>query len=119
LYHLKERAIEHAVLPWCEKHGTAVVAYTPFGETRGIFTGRGSQAEVLHAIAAVHGATARQVALAFLLRHRHTFVIPKAAGISHVEENAAAGSLQLNEADLERIDAVFPRGKPRRGLPMI
>src|SRR6266576_3588491 len=33
LYHLKERAIEHAVLPWCEKHGTAVVAYTPFGET--------------------------------------------------------------------------------------
>jgi diketogulonate reductase-like aldo/keto reductase len=119
LYHLQERAIEHAVLPWCEKHGTAVVAYTPFGETRGIFTGRGPQAEVLHAIAAVHGATARQVALAFLLRHRHTFVIPKAAGISHVEENAAAGSLQLNEADLERIDAVFPRGKPRRGLPMI
>jgi len=25
----------------------------------------------------------------------------------------------LSEADLERIDAVFPRGKPRRGLPMI
>jgi len=119
LYHLKERAIEHAVLPWCEKHGTAVVAYTPFGETPGIFTGRGPQAEVLHAIAAAHGATARQVALAFLLRHRHTFVIPKAAGISHVDENAAAGSLQLNEADLERIDAAFPRGKPRRGLPMI
>jgi diketogulonate reductase-like aldo/keto reductase len=119
LYHLKERAIEHAVLPWCEKHGTAVVAYTPFGETPGIFTGRGPQAEVLHAIAAAHGATARQVALAFLLRHRHTLVIPKAAGISHVEENAAAGSLQLNEADLERIDTAFPRGKPRRGLPMI
>jgi len=119
LYHLKERAIEHAVLPWCEKHDTAVVAYTPFGETPGIFTGHGPQAEVLHAIAAAHGATARQVALAFLLRHRHTFVIPKAAGISHVEDNAAAGSLQLNEADLERIDAAFPRGKPRRGLPMI
>src|SRR3984957_10626915 len=28
LYHLKVRAIEHAVLPWCRKHGTAVVAYT-------------------------------------------------------------------------------------------
>jgi diketogulonate reductase-like aldo/keto reductase len=119
LYHLKERAIEHAVLPWCEKHGTAVVAYTPFGETPAIFTGRGPQAEVLHAVAAAQGATARQVALAFLLRHRHTFVIPKAAGIGHVEENAAAGSLQLNDADLKRIDAAFPRGKPRRGLPMI
>src|SRR4051812_26894210 len=31
LYHLQERAIEHAVLPWCEKHGVTVVAYSPFG----------------------------------------------------------------------------------------
>ncbi len=118
LYHVKERAIEHAVLPWCERHGTAVVAYTPFGETPGIFTGRGPQAEVLQAVAAAHGATARQVALAFLLRHRHAFVIPKAAGISHLEENAAAAALALSEEDLKRIDAAFPRGKPRR-LPMI
>ena len=31
LYHLQERAIEHAVLPWCEARGVAVVAYSPFG----------------------------------------------------------------------------------------
>src|SRR3954462_10922839 len=31
LYHLHERAIEHAVMPWCETHGVAVVAYSPFG----------------------------------------------------------------------------------------
>ncbi len=31
LYHLEERAIEHAVLPWCERHGVAVVGYSPFG----------------------------------------------------------------------------------------
>ena len=31
LYHLQERAIEHAVIPWCARHGTAVVAYSPFG----------------------------------------------------------------------------------------
>src|SRR6266404_8754530 len=31
LYHLQERAIEHAVIPWCEKHSVAVVAYSPFG----------------------------------------------------------------------------------------
>lgn len=119
LYHLKERAIEHAVLPWCEEHGTAVVAYTPFGETPKVFEAHSSQGEVLHSIAAAHGGTARQVALAFLLRHRNTFVIPKAAGIDHVAENAAAGSLHLSAADVARIDAAFPRGKPRRGLPMI
>ncbi len=119
LYHLKERAIEHAVLPWCEAHGTALVAYTPFGETPTIFEAQSSQGGVLHSIAAAHAATARQVALAFLLRHRNTFVIPKAAGIDHVAENAAAASLHLSAADVARIDAAFPRGKPRRGLPMI
>ena len=31
LYHLEERAIEHAVLPFCRDHGIAVVAYSPFG----------------------------------------------------------------------------------------
>jgi diketogulonate reductase-like aldo/keto reductase len=34
LYHLRERAIEHAVIPWCEKHGVAVVAYSPCGRRR-------------------------------------------------------------------------------------
>ncbi len=34
LYHLEERAIEHAVLPWCEAHGVATVAYSPFGHGR-------------------------------------------------------------------------------------
>src|ERR1700753_1007456 len=31
LYHVRERAIEHAVIPWCAKHDVAVVAYSPFG----------------------------------------------------------------------------------------
>ena len=119
LYHLTERAIEHAVLPWCEKHGTAVVAYTPFGEAPKIFEAQSSQGDVLHSIAAAHAGTARQVALAFLLRHRNTFVIPKAAAIDHVAENAGAASLHLSDTDVARIDAAFPRGKPRRGLPMI
>jgi diketogulonate reductase-like aldo/keto reductase len=33
LYHLQERAIEHALIPWCERHGVAVVAYSPFATT--------------------------------------------------------------------------------------
>jgi diketogulonate reductase-like aldo/keto reductase len=119
LYHLKERAIEHAVLPWCEAHGTAVVAYTPFGQTPALFAARNTQGALLHSIAAAHGGTARQVALAFLLRHRNTFVIPKAAGLDHVTENAGAAALRLSDAEVARIDAAFPRGKPRRGLPMI
>jgi diketogulonate reductase-like aldo/keto reductase len=119
LYHLKERAIEHAVLPWCEKHGTAVVAYTPFGQSPAIYSSSSAEAKVLQAIAAAHAATPRQVALAFLLRRPTVLVIPKATSVAHVNENAAAAHLHLSDEELARIDAAFPRGKPRRGLPMI
>jgi len=119
LYHLQERAIEHAVLPWCQKHGTAVVAYTPFGQSKTAFDARTAQGKVLEEIAQAHQATARQVALRFLLRHPEVFVIPKASRLAHVAENAAAATLELSAAELARIDAAFPRGRPRRGLPTI
>lgn len=119
LYHLQERAIELAVLPWCRRHGTAVVAYTPFGQSTTAFDVRTRQGRVLEEIAEAHHATARQVALRFLLRHPEVFVIPKASNIAHVAENAGAVTLELSDAELARIDAAFPRGRPRRGLPMI
>ena len=119
LYHLRERAIEHAVLPWCQRHGTAVVAYTPFGQSNSPFDARTEQGRVLEQIAAAHRATARQVALRFLLRHPEMFVIPKASSIVHVAENAGAAGVDLSAAELASIDAAFPRGRPRRGLPTI
>jgi diketogulonate reductase-like aldo/keto reductase len=118
LYHVQERAIEHAVLPWCQRHGTAVVAYTPFGQSRSAFDPRTAHGKVLEEIAEAHQATARQVALRFLLRHPEVFVIPKASRLAHVAENAGAATLELSAAELARIDAAFPRGRPRRGLPM-
>ncbi|HXP66781.1 MAG TPA: aldo/keto reductase, partial [Steroidobacteraceae bacterium] len=88
LYHLQERAIEHAVLPWCRKHGSAVVAYTPFGQSPKIFDGSSKRAAVLREIADAQRATPRQVALSFLMRNPEVFVIPKASDIAHVQENA-------------------------------
>ena len=67
LYHLQERAIEHAVIPWCEQHGVAVVAYSPFGHND-FPKPRSKAGQVLQEIAEAHGATPRQVALAFLTR---------------------------------------------------
>jgi diketogulonate reductase-like aldo/keto reductase len=119
LYHLQERAIEHRVLPWCRRHGTAVVAYTPFGQSAAAFDSRTKAGRVLHEIAAAHQATARQVALRFLLRHPDTFVIPKASTPLHVADNAGALTLDLADDELARIDAAFPRGAAPRSLPMI
>ena len=118
LYHLEERAIEHAVLPWCEEHGVAVVAYSPFGH--GSFPGpRTPGGHVLEDIAASHGATARQVALRFLVRRPSLFTIPKASSAEHAADNAGADALQLTEAELARIDAAFPLGPRPRRLPML
>jgi len=113
MYHLQERTIEHAVLPACMRHGIAVVAYSPFGK------GRFRSHRTLEEIARVRGATPRQVALRFLVRDANVFTIPKAAEVSHVEDNAGAGTLQLAEEDIRRIDAAFPARRPwRRYLPM-
>jgi diketogulonate reductase-like aldo/keto reductase len=118
LYHLQERAIEHAVIPWCEKHGVAVVAYSPYGH--GNFPGPGSRSgRVLQEIAAAHRATPRQVALRFLLRWPSMFAIPKASTPQHAEENAGAGELRLTKAEIARIDEAFPLGPPPRSLPML
>lgn len=118
LYHLEERAIEHAVIPWCERHGVAVVGYSPYGH--GSFPGpRTKGGRVLEEIAAAHGATPRQVALRFLVRGPGLFTIPKAGDPEHAAENARAGDLQLTEADLARIEAAFPLGPRPRSLPML
>jgi len=118
LYHLKERAIEHAVLPWCEANGVAVTAYSPFGQTD--FPAPDSAGgRVLAGVAAAHGATPRQVALAFLTRARSVFAIPKASTPEHVAENAAAGDLRLAPDEVAAIEAAFPLGRPPRSLPML
>ncbi len=117
LYHVRERAIEHAVIPWCEKNGVAVVAYSPFGQSA--FPPPSSPGgKMLQAIASKHGATPRQVALAFLTRNECVFAIPKASKTTHAEENAGAGDLKLSAAEIAEIDQAFPLGRPR-GLPML
>jgi diketogulonate reductase-like aldo/keto reductase len=118
LYHLQERAIEHAVIPWCEAHGVAVVAYSPFGHND-FPSPRSKPGDVLRTIADAHGASPRQVALSFLTRNPAVFAIPKAASVEHAADNAAAAKLTLSESELAALDKAFPRGSKPRGLPML
>ncbi|AKF79806.1 hypothetical protein MFUL124B02_06410 [Myxococcus fulvus 124B02] len=118
LYHLEERAIEHAVLPWCEERGIAVVGYSPFGNGR--FPRPDSPGgRVLEAVARAHGVTPRQVALQFLVRKPSLFAIPKASRVAHLRDNAAAASLKLSRDEVARLDAAFPLGAYSDELPML
>lgn len=118
LYHLKERYIEHVLLPWCERHDVAVVGYAPFGH--GDFPSPTSAGgRVLAEIAREHGVTPRQVALSFLVRRPSLFSIPKSSSVAHTRENAGAAAPRLSEGELRRIDEAFPLGSSRRGLPVL
>lgn len=117
LYHLAQRGIEHEVLPWCLAQGVALVAYTPLGQSKAVYDPTRPQGRALANVAARHGATARQVALAWLLRHPNVFVIPKAAELEHVRENAQAARVVLDDQDLAALDAAFAPGPKPRQLP--
>ncbi|GJE60186.1 aldo/keto reductase [Methylobacterium trifolii] len=118
LYHLGERAIEHAVLPWCTRNGVALVGYSPFGS--GDFPDPASPGgRALAGIAVAHGTTPYAVALAFLTRLDNTFTIPKTGRPTRAVENAGAAALRLTAAELTLIEAQFPRGPRPRTLPML
>ena len=100
LYHLRDRAIERDLLPYCEREQVAIVGYTPLA--RGGFM----RDEVVK-IAKARGGTPRQVALNFLTRRAALFTIPKASQLEHVRENAGALDFTLSPEELQAIDRAF------------
>ncbi|MGH7417095.1 MAG: aldo/keto reductase [Candidatus Rokuibacteriota bacterium] len=108
LYHLRDREVEAELLPYCERAGIAVVAYTPLA--RG-----GYMQGVVASIARKHGRTPRQVVLNFLTRRRFLFTIPKASEPDHVRENAGALDFTLPAEDVAAIDRAFRGPRRRRG----
>lgn len=110
LYHLRERGIEHRVLPWCRENSVAVVAYTPFGRAPlpGPSTPEGG---TLAEVARRRSVDVHAVVLAFLTRDSDVFTIPKASSVPHVEANAKAGDLQLDAAEIESLEKAFPRSR--------
>jgi pyridoxine 4-dehydrogenase len=97
-YHLVNRRSD-AVLDACAAAGLAFLAYFPLADGRLTRAG-GPVARV----AARHGATPAQVALAWLLwRAPNVLPIPGTGSVAHLEENMQAAALQLDAADLDEL----------------
>jgi diketogulonate reductase-like aldo/keto reductase len=112
-YSIGDRRIERDLLPWCERHGVPVMAYSPLG---------GAGAKVLSdptlaRIAAAHGCSAAAVALAWAIRGGNVIAIPESGSVAHVKENAVALSLMLTPQELQALDTAHapPPGSYRRG----
>jgi diketogulonate reductase-like aldo/keto reductase len=109
LYNLGRRGIEFDLLPWCRKRGIPIMAYSPVDQ------GGLVAHPLLAAIGKRHGASASQIAIAWLLRRDGIVVIPKAGTQAHVRENRAAADLVLTSADIREIDTAFPPpGRPQK-----
>ncbi|WP_336048961.1 aldo/keto reductase [Streptomyces sp. CA2R101] len=95
-YNLLDRAAED-VLELCEKRGTAFLPWFPLGN--GALAG--GAGPTLATVAARHGATPGQIALAWLL-HRSPVLLPTpgTGSPAHLDENLAATDISLTEGDL-------------------
>jgi len=110
LYNLGRRGIEHDLLPWQARHHIPLMAYSPIEQ------GRLAGHAGLERIAAAHGKSAAQIALAFVLSRPGVIVIPKSGNVEHVRENAEATDIVLSPEDFAALDAAFP--PPRRKVPL-
>jgi aryl-alcohol dehydrogenase-like predicted oxidoreductase len=138
-FSLLNRAPERDLVPWAKENGRIVVAYSPLAQ--GLLSGRylteaprnfrrlrpafsaASRARLQPLIAALteigsrHGATASQVALAWLIRKPNVVVIPGASSVDQVDKNAAAADLALSDDEDARLSAMATlpatRGAPR------
>jgi diketogulonate reductase-like aldo/keto reductase len=109
-YSLGERGAGFDLLPWLQHRGVPLMAYCPIDQ------GRLARDTTLRAIGGRHGASAAQVALAWVVGQPGASAIPKAVREAHLRENLGAASLQLTRDDLIAIDAHF--APPRRRTPL-
>ena len=113
LYNLAHRGAEWDLLPWCQRAGIAVMAYSPIEQ------GRLLGHPTLQRVAARHDVTPAQVALKWVLRSGEVMAIPRASKTAHVRENRAALDLELTDEDLADLDRAFPPPDSKRPLEMI
>jgi aryl-alcohol dehydrogenase-like predicted oxidoreductase len=101
------------VLDLCERNGLAFIAWAPLA--KGTLT---RSQHALETIAREHHAAPGQVALSWILAaSRVTVPIPGTSSVLHLEENAAAAQVQLDNDDLDvlgRTSFAMPRRRAVR-----
>jgi aryl-alcohol dehydrogenase-like predicted oxidoreductase len=104
---------DRETLDLCRERGVAYVPYFPLGSA---FTGGPrelAEDEAIAAVAAKHEATPSQIALAWLLDLApNVLLIPGTASVAHLEENVAAGEIDLDDSDRAALDGVKQLGDP-------
>jgi aryl-alcohol dehydrogenase-like predicted oxidoreductase len=131
-FSLVNRSPERELVPWAQKEGRVVMAYSPLAQ--GLLSGRYQQApprnfrrmrrgfsaesrqrvqpliDALGEIGSRHSATNAQVALAWLIRKPNVVAIPGASSVRQLEENVAAADIDLDDEEDARLSALSAFG---------
>lgn len=138
-FSLVHRAPERELVPWAAENDRIVIAYSPLGQ--GLLSGRYDESNApsgvratnalflpdslraaapllgaLREIAAGHGATPAQVALAWLIRRPHVVAIPGASSVHQLEQNVAAADLDLTDDEDARLVGAADDFRPVSGI---
>ncbi|WDZ87053.1 aldo/keto reductase [Micromonospora cathayae] len=142
-YSLVDRGPENDLLPYAERTGRIVMAYSPLAQ--GFLSGRYDAGNppsgavrranpyflpenltrgaaligTLREVAAAHDATPSQIALAYLLRHPNVVAIPGASSVEQMERNAAAAEIDLTDTEYDALLAAARGFQPVTGLAAV
>jgi aryl-alcohol dehydrogenase-like predicted oxidoreductase len=107
-YNLADREDE-ALVDYCESHDIGFIPWFPLAA--GELTKPGSTVD---RIAKAHGATASQVALAWMLKRSPVMLpIPGTSKVSHLEQNVAGAALELSDDQLRELNEASPPPRAR------
>lgn len=101
-YSLQDRSIEQALLPWCERHGLPIMAYSPLGQGGDLLRNA-----ALARVAERQQSSPAAIALAWIIRSGHVIAISESGSPTHVRQNASALSLRLTDLDLKELERGF------------
>jgi aryl-alcohol dehydrogenase-like predicted oxidoreductase len=135
-FNLIQRKHDEGNVPYAQANDRIVIAYSPLAQ--GVLGGRydaahppsgptrmnnplclpenleraGSLIDALRRVAATHGATPAQVALAWLIRKPNVVAIPGASSVDQLRHNIEAADLDLTDAEVEELGAESDRFTP-------
>ena len=138
-FSLTHRSPEAELLPWAQREGRVIIAYSPLGQ--GLLSAkydatnppkgaaRASNAlflpenlerahdliNALRDVAKAHDATPAQVALAWVISHNNVVAIPGASKVSQLESNAAAADIVLGADEVGRLTEASDNFHPVQG----
>ncbi len=101
-YNLFDRSVEKELLPYCQKNGIALLAYSPIRDYR--LLNPDSMVWLLD-IDTNH--TIPQVILNWIISHPPVIALASSNNIEHIKKNATAGDFNLKKSDIKKIDNMF------------